>query len=69
VIALFELTLGSERRVDYGRVAQVEAPQDLRRGCARGRRANAPAARCEPAFLVHNRALRALVLDRRGCAA
>jgi ATP-dependent helicase HrpA len=78
VITLFGLTLGSERRVDYGRVAPVEARKmfiaDALAADALGaqpRRDSAGAAGApragahdvEPQFLARNRALRAQVLD------
>ena len=64
VITLFGLTLGSERRVDYGRVAPVEARKIFVTDALAADGLTAPAARDrEPAFLVHNRALRAQVLD------
>ena len=64
VITLFGLTLGSERRVDYGRVAQAEARKIFVADALAADALTAPAARDrEPEFLVHNRALRTQVLD------
>jgi ATP-dependent RNA helicase HrpA len=62
VITLFGLLLGSERRVDYGRVAPREA-RDLfvAEALAADTAAFAPAE--EPAFLAANRAVRAGVLE------
>jgi ATP-dependent helicase HrpA len=78
VITLFGLTLGSERRVDYGRVAPVEARKMFiadalaadalgatsRRESAGERGVQRAGAHdVEPEFLASNRALRAQVLD------
>ena len=64
VITMFGLTLGSERRVDYGRVAPVEARKIFVADALAADALTAPAAReREPAFLAQNRALRAQVLD------
>ena len=64
VITLFGLTLGSERRVDYGRVAPVEARKMFIADALAADALGAPASRNpEPEFVVHNRALRAQVLD------
>ena len=64
VITLFGLTLGSERRVDYGRVAPVEARKMFITDALASGALTTPAARDrEPAFLVHNHAACAQVLD------
>jgi len=70
VITLFGLTLGSERRVDYGRVAPVEARKIFVADALSADAlvplalpASAAAREREPAFLARNRALRMQVLD------
>src|SRR6185437_13209768 len=59
VITLFGLTLGSERRVDYGRVA----PADARKMFIADALAADALGKPEPEFLARNRSLRAQVLD------
>ena len=67
VITLFGLTLGSEKRIDFGRVDPKEARRiflaDALAADALSPRAPAPTAVLEPEFLAHNRKLRAEVLD------
>jgi ATP-dependent helicase HrpA len=59
VITLFGLTLGSERRVDYGRVEPLEARRIFLADALAADALGTP----EPGFLAHNRQLRAEVLD------
>ena len=64
VITLFGLTLGSERRVDYGRVAPVEARKMFIADALAADALGPTAIReREPEFLSRNRALRSQVLD------
>jgi ATP-dependent helicase HrpA len=64
VITLFGLTLGSERRVDYGRVAPAEARKIFTADALAADALRAQESReREPAFLADNRALRARVMD------
>jgi ATP-dependent helicase HrpA len=64
VITLFGLTLGSERRVDYGRAAPVEARKMFIADALAADTLGVSATReREPEFLARNRALRGQVLD------
>jgi ATP-dependent RNA helicase HrpA len=59
VVTLFGLTLASERRIDYGRVEPVEARRMfIADGLAADNLGAAP-----PAFVEHNRRMKARVLD------
>jgi ATP-dependent helicase HrpA len=60
VVSLFGLTLGSERRVDYGRIDPVEA---RRLFIADALALDHFGAGSEPEFLAHNRRLRNSILD------
>jgi len=61
VVTLFGMTLASERRVDYGRVAPKEARQIFIAEALAADRAGFAAD--EPGFLTHNRAVVRSVLD------
>jgi ATP-dependent helicase HrpA len=65
VITLFGLTLGSEKRIDFGRVNSAEARRIFVADALAADALTAPAAAAvpEPEFLAHNRRLRTEVLD------